>query len=221
MAMKDTEKEIKNAMRQSKIKALPIVQESEEERAKREKIIKETVPLPIRIAMDYYNAEVWGSEEEQLKCAEETIAKLLDYCVNNIDPLKIGLNVTKGIKSKKEKRTNTAKKMFESPRVKHMMEKAVQCGGIKEDEEERIFIPQRIINRLPKRYRLKNWSIAQLAYFLRLLLKPNPHSKKRLCTQYLEYIFGVPRLGKYINEAYNYKIGRAWHEDIKKMFEEQ
>ncbi len=157
-------------MEQSKIKALPVVQESEEEeRAKREKIIKETVPLPIRIAMDYYNAEVWGSEEEQLKCAEETIAKLLDYCVNNIDPLKIGLNVTKGIKSKKEKRTNTAKKMFESPRVKDMMEKAVQCGGIKEDEEERIFIPQRIIDRLPKRYRLKNWSTAQLAYYLNLI----------------------------------------------------
>lgn len=221
MAMKDTEKKIKNSMRQSKIKALPTVQESEEEeKAKIERTIKETVPLPIRIAMDYYDTEVWPSEEEQLKCAEETIAKLLDYCVNNIDPLKIGLNVTKGIKSKKEKRTNTAKKMFESPRVKKMIEKAVQCGGIKEDEEERFFIPQRIIDVLPKRYRLKGWSIAQLAYFLRLLFKPNPHSKKRLCMEYLEYIFGVPRLGKYINEAYNYKIGRAWHEDIKKMFEE-
>ena len=64
MAMKDTEKEIKNSMRQSLINASSIVQDSEETRAKIEKIMEETVPLPIRIAMRYYDTEVWSSEKK-------------------------------------------------------------------------------------------------------------------------------------------------------------
>ena len=203
------EEQIKKAMKQSKVES-PHRQRSEDEDLLTKQVLEETVPKPMLILMAYYWVDFWGSIEERLQGAEETLFKLLSYYSDHKHEINIGKNVATSIKAKKEKRFKSAKAFFASPRVKKMLSKAVECGGIEITDSQ--------INGCTC-YRLKNWSVAQLSYFLRLLFKPSHNSKKRLPSAYIEKVFGVSRLGKYINEAYNFKIGRAWHVDINKMFE--